>query len=133
MPFDKNHLVESSLADVVAAAQGAFKQQLISAIVFGSAATGQLRASSDVNLMLVLEQFDADQADALRETIRIARAAINLHVMFLLRSEFETATEAFAVKFLDIAVRHRVLYGQDIFLNFPLLKEPLKNTCSNYC
>lgn len=107
--------VERHLQLFVTAAQTAFGADLAAVVLFGSAADGQLRATSDVNLLLLLKRFDPASADALRAPLRMANAAIDLQVMFLLERELADAADAFAVKFADIIARHRVLLGQDPF------------------
>jgi predicted nucleotidyltransferase len=98
-------------------ARQAFGEALVSAVLFGSAAEGRLRSTSDVNLLLVLKRFDRDHADLIRDPFRAAHAAIRLDVMFILESELEPAMDAFAVKFSDIISRRRVLFGTDPFAN----------------
>jgi len=84
-------------------------------VLYGSAAEGRLRATSDVNILLVLSRFAVQNTNALRESMRVAHAEIRLKAMFLLESELAAAVEAFAVKFADIARRHRVIFGKDPF------------------
>jgi predicted nucleotidyltransferase len=98
-----------------AAAQSALGVNLLSMTLFGSAAEGSLRATSDVNVILVLKEFSPAQADALRDALRVAHAAIKLETMFLLEGEVPRAVEAFADKFSDIHRRRHVLYGKDFF------------------
>jgi hypothetical protein len=107
--------VASVLTEFVNAAKQAFGTDLKSVVLYGSGAEGKLRPTSDVNLILVLAAFDQQQADLLTEPLRLAQAAINLRVMFLLDSEVRPATEAFAVKFGDIARRRSILFGEDPF------------------
>lgn len=107
--------VERELAAFVEAAKAAWGGDLRAVVLYGSAAEGKLRATSDVNVMLVLRQFAREQANALREPFRTARAAIRLAVMFVLEGELQQATDAFAVKFDDLLARHRVLHGDDPF------------------
>jgi predicted nucleotidyltransferase len=107
--------VEQSIDAFVAAAKAAFESDLVSVVVYGSAAEGRMRATSDVNMLLVLKRFTQERADRLREPMRLAHAAVLLNAMFLLESEVPAAMEAFAVKFADIVARHRVLYGSDPF------------------
>jgi predicted nucleotidyltransferase len=109
--------VQRTLKGFVGRAKDACGTNLLSVILFGSAAEGRLRPTSDVNLVVVLENFEFSQVDQLREILRLAYAAIQLNVMFLLKSEIPLASEAFAVKFTDILSRHRVLDGQDFFAN----------------
>jgi predicted nucleotidyltransferase len=105
--------VTETLETFVAAAKQAFGHDLRSVILYGSAAEGHLRASSDVNMLLVLKRFDRTCVDQVRERFRTAHAAIRLEIMFLLESEVAQASEAFAVKFADILARHRVLFGDN--------------------
>jgi len=107
--------VERAIAAFVAAAKDAFGADLVSLVLFGSGAEQQLRATSDVNMLLVLKRFDQAAADRLREPFRFAHAAVELNAMFLQESEVPLAMEAFAVKFSDIQHRHRVLHGSDPF------------------
>ena len=107
--------VNQVLTDFAAAAHDAFGPDLRSIILYGSAAEGRLRATSDVNVLLLLSAFDQAKADHLREPLRVAQAAIRLTAMFLLESEIESAITAFAEKFSDILRRRRILYGPDPF------------------
>ncbi len=99
----------------VADARTAFGDDLLSIVLFGSAAEGALRASSDLNLIVVLRRFERAAAARLTDSYRFVHAAGRLAVMVLLEGEIAAASEAFAVKFLDIAGRHRVLHGNDPF------------------
>ncbi len=102
------------LRSLVLSAEESFGADLTSLILFGSAAEGKLRATSDINLLFILERFDQNKADSFRQPLRVAYAAVKLSAMFALRSELEAAFEVFAVKFADISLRHRVLCGQDL-------------------
>ena len=106
-----------AVSEVVAAAHEAFGPTLRSAVLFGSAAEGRLRPTSDVNLVLVLGAFDPGAAAMLPATLRLARTAAGVSTMFLLDDEIGPAAEAFASKFEDIRRRHRVLFGPDPFAN----------------
>ncbi|HEX7645447.1 MAG TPA: nucleotidyltransferase domain-containing protein [Burkholderiaceae bacterium] len=122
LPLD----VEQSLETFVEAAKGAFGDDLKSIVLFGSAASGALRATSDVNLLLVLRRFSQESADRLREPLRLAHATVQLNAMFLLDDELADAIEAFAVKFSDIVSRHRVLFGGNPFAGVSVTRESLK-------
>jgi len=107
--------VAQGLEAFVAAAKEALGPDLASVVLFGSAAEGRMRATSDVNVILVLARFDPARVDALREPMRLAHASIQLSAMLILASEVAAAAEAFAVKFADIRERHKVLAGDDPF------------------
>jgi predicted nucleotidyltransferase len=93
---------------------------LESVLLFGSAAEGRLRPTSDLNVLVMAASIDAAQLNALREPLRCGRAAAGLTVMFLEDAEFADACECFAMKFGDIKARHRVLYGRDPFTAFEI-------------
>jgi len=118
--------VEEILGDLVAQAKEAFGESLKSVVLFGSAAEQRLRPSSDVNLLLVLDRFETMQADAYREALRAAGASIRAKAMFVLAQELPVAAQLFALKFYDIQLRHRLLYGADPIANLIIDREELK-------
>lgn len=107
--------ISQGLAEFVESAKSALGPDLTGIVLFGSAAEGRLRATSDVNVILVLERFDAARIDGLREPLRGAKALIRLECMLILETEIGPAAEAFAVKFSDIRERHKLLWGRDPF------------------
>ena len=119
-------VVSRWLDDFVQSAKDAFGSDLLSVTLFGSAAEGRLRPSSDVNLILVLKRFEQSAADAVSEPLRTAHAAILLEAMFILESEIALAAESFAVKFADIETRHEVLFGKDYFADLEIPVDALK-------
>lgn len=105
--------VERAIEDFCDGAREALGGDLLALVLFGSAAEGRLRATSDINVMVVLRNFDAQRIDGLRDTLRMAHAAVRLEAMFLLETEIADAAEAFAVKFTDILTRRVLLFGED--------------------
>lgn len=118
--------IAEQLNEFVSAARDSFGDDLISAVLFGSAAEGRLRSVSDVNLILLLKRFDSNRVDRVRDAFRAAHAAMRLDVMFLLESEIGPVMEAFALKFSDILVRRRVLFGPDPFAGLVIPPEVLR-------
>ena len=108
-------VVAKNLQQFVSAATEALGPDLRSMVLYGSAAEGRLRATSDVNVLVVLAAWNSSRLDAIREPLRNAHAAIALSAMFMLEGELTAAAEAFAVKFADIMHRRRVLCGSDPF------------------
>jgi predicted nucleotidyltransferase len=127
--------VSTTLSTFIAAAKKAFGDQLVSVVLYGSGAEGKLRSTSDVNLIVLLRTFDRSLADQIREPLRLAEAAIKLRVMFLLEHELQPASQAFAVKFADIARRRLVMYGEDPFASISVSRNDaifrLKQTLLN--
>jgi len=117
--------ISEGIDEFIQHARQAFGVDLVSVVLFGSAAEGRLRSTSDINLLLVLKRFDKTHADTIRDPLRAAHAAMHLDVMFLLESEIGQAMDAFAVKFADILSRRRVLFGVDPFENLMITSEAM--------
>ena len=106
--------VATVLSAFLASARDALSDDLVSAVLFGSAAEGKLAPASDVNLLLVLRTFTPDKIGRMRDAFLTAEAAIKLRVMFVLEDEVASAAEFFAQKFADILRRHRIVFGKDV-------------------
>jgi predicted nucleotidyltransferase len=115
--------VASVLQEFVTALREAVGSQLDSVVLFGSAAEGRLRPTSDINLLVLAQALTLSQLDALRPTLNEGRAAVGLTVMFLESAELPHAVEAFAVKFSDIKARHRVLWGRSPLESLQITRE----------
>jgi predicted nucleotidyltransferase len=115
--------VQQVLDDFLRAAKESFGYDLLSVVLYGSAAEGKLRATSDVNLVLVLASFEQSKADPLRAPLRVAHAAIQLRPMFLLQEEISAAARSFASKFTDILRRRVILHGEDPFATISIPRE----------
>jgi hypothetical protein len=121
LPLEVRTVLEGFLKTAIAT----IGDDLSAAVLFGSAAEGKLRATSDVNLLIVLKQFVPEEIEALGPAMRSAHAAIGLNCMLLLDSEIQIASSVFAVKFSDIARRRAVIYGKDPFEGMKLSREAL--------
>ncbi|HYE94224.1 MAG TPA: hypothetical protein VEA38_24535 [Terriglobales bacterium] len=117
--------VTRALDDFVAAARAAFEDTLVAVVLYGSAAEGAMRPSSDVNVIVVLTTFERGAAARLRGPAAVAHAAVGLSAMYLLREEIGAAAEAFAQKFADVRRRRRVLYGEDPFAGVAIPRRAL--------
>jgi predicted nucleotidyltransferase len=110
------------LSAFLTAARDALADDLVSAVLFGSAVEGQLGPASDVNLLLVLGAFAPDRVAQMRDAFLTAEAAIKLRTMFLLEDELPTAAEFFAQKFADILRRHKTVYGKDVLTSLKVAR-----------
>jgi predicted nucleotidyltransferase len=99
------------LTEFVDEARTALGETLRAILLFGSAAEGRMRATSDVNVAVVLTAFDPARVAGLRPALERAHAAVRLEVLWLVHTEAAAAADAFPVKFDDILRRHRMLHG----------------------
>jgi hypothetical protein len=107
MADDLNQLVEKL--------RQALPQDLISIVLYGSAAVGdQHQKFSDYNVLCVLRQIAPAQLGATEAVFRWWRAQGNPSPLLLTQHEVETSTDCFAIEFEDIKEHHRILYGADV-------------------
>lgn len=112
--------VTTVLSAFLALARDTLSADLVSVVLFGSAADGKLAPASDVNLLLVLRTFTPDKIARMRDAFLAAEAAIKLRAMFVLEDELSSAAEFFAQKFADILRRHRIVFGKDVLASLQL-------------
>ena len=104
----------------------AFGDSLKSLLLFGSAAEGRLRATSDVNVLMVFSGVPLDRVEGWRADVETLAAAADLKPLVLLEDEIAVAAEAFAVKYFDILHRRRVLHGADPFASLTISDDALR-------
>ena len=85
-------------------------------ILFGGLARGRYRAGrSDVNVVVLLHNANAQSLQAIAPALRDARRAAAVQAMILTPAEVPLAAHDFPTKFLDIRRHHVVLHGVDPF------------------
>jgi len=92
------------------------KENIISIILYGSAASGTYRPGhSDINLIVILEQLGLKQ---LKSSLRLVSHGIKKKItapLFLSLQHIETSKDVFPIEFLEIKENHILLYGKDPF------------------
>jgi predicted nucleotidyltransferase len=122
--------IADTLAEFRACSVEVFGAELKSLLLFGSAAEGRLRATSDVNIVMVFSQLDLERVKTWRSQVELLVAAVDLQPLILLEDEIAAAAEAFAVKYFDILHRRRVLHGTDPFATLQISDEALQRRVS---
>jgi hypothetical protein len=116
-------LIDSKLDELVQKLKGAAGANLKSVILYGSAATEEFHARhSDLNLLCVVEQADAAHLVALHGAVEWwIRREQRAPLVFTL-DELRRSADIFAIEFLDMKSRHRVLHGENVLadLEVPL-------------
>lgn len=111
------------------------KEDLVSVVLFGSAAENRIRAHSDINLLIVLKSCQLSVLDKIKSEYRDQHNLIHVSCMFLEHGEIINACQSFPLKFLDISKRHQVLAGENIVKEFRIdssnLKFQLQQTIMN--
>ena len=107
MPVQLDQLVERL--------KKAFGGDLISVVLYGSAAVGDHHGKfSDYNVLCVLKQITPTQLGASEAIFRWWREQGNPSPLLLTEHEVRTSTDCFAVEFHDIKEHNRLLHGADV-------------------
>jgi hypothetical protein len=93
----------------------ALGSDLVSVVLYGSAATGDHNEKfSDFNVLCVLGRIEPAQLGATETIFRWWRQQGNPAPLLLTEHEVRTSTDCFAIEFHDIKEHHRILYGADV-------------------
>jgi predicted nucleotidyltransferase len=107
--------VDQKLNDLVERLKKSFGAQLISVILYGSAATDDWNQDrSDVNVLCVLNRLTPDELRRAEPVLRWWREAHNPPPLLLTEEEVQTATDCFPMEFHDMRQFRRVLHGPDL-------------------
>lgn len=89
-----------------------YQEGLISAVLYGSAASGEfVDTRSNINMLVVLENTDLDN---LKRASRITNKFKMINSLFLTERDIRNSLDIFPIEFLDIQENYRILYGKDV-------------------
>lgn len=108
--------MEKDLNELVERLKAAAGTNLKSVVLYGSAAGGDYHAKhSDLNVIGVVETLDAAALDCLREACGWWAKKGHPAPLWFTGNELHRAADVFAIEFLDIRERRRVVFGEDVF------------------
>lgn len=109
------HLDQLPLDKLVGKLRQALGAELVSVVLYGSAAVGDRHEKfSDYNVLCILTEITPAQLAATESIFRSWREQGNPSPLLLTEHELHTATDCFAIEFEDIKQHHRILFGPDV-------------------
>lgn len=111
------------LKEFVSKLSGAAGDNLLSVILYGSAADGEFHARhSDFNVLCVLREVSFNSLAQIAPVVEWWRKEKEPPPMVLTSGELQSSADVFSIEFTDIKHRYRVLYGEDLLrgLNVPM-------------
>lgn len=107
---------EDKLQELVQRLQAACGQNLVSVVLYGSAAREDFHEQySDVNLLLVLKELGAKALERLSPVVAWWSHDHQLRPpMIMTLEELHESADVFAIELLDIKTTHRTLAGEDV-------------------
>jgi predicted nucleotidyltransferase len=113
--------MEAKLSDLVERLQKAHQDELLSVILYGSAAAGDHHDKySDLNVLCVLKEVTPEALAASEPVMNWWRAKGNPSPLLLTEQEVLTSTDCFPIEFHDMQERRRVLFGKDIIASLTI-------------
>jgi Nucleotidyltransferase domain len=109
---------ENLLSEFVEKMQTAVDGNIISMIVYGSAAEGEFHPEySDLNLLCVLKDTSFASLSKIAGTVEWWHKKKHHPPLVLTPQELKDTADVFSIEFVDMKQRHRVLYGEDVLRN----------------
>ena len=107
---------EAELTELVPRLRESAGRNLISVIVYGSAAGKDFRRDySDINVLVVANKLPLEGLKALVPVMTWWRERGHPALVVFTREEIERAADVFSIELYDMKHRHRVLEGEDVF------------------
>jgi predicted nucleotidyltransferase len=106
---------EKAIADFVRRLCEAAGPNLLTVILYGSAVTGEFDPElSDINLLCIVRNTSYPALEALAPVVKSWVKRRYTQPLILGQQELLRFADVFAIEFLDIKAKHRILYGDDL-------------------
>jgi hypothetical protein len=107
--------LEKQTTDLVTRLNGQLKAQLVSVVLYGSAAMEDWEANtSDINVLCVVDKLSAAELSKCEPIFQWWKGLGNPPPLLLTADEVRTSTDCFPMEFHDMRDHRRVLYGTDV-------------------
>ena len=107
--------MQKDLDQLVSRLVKALGADLVSVVLYGSAASGEYHAEfSDINILCVLTAIGPAQLHASEPVFRWWHDQGHPSPLLLSEREVETSTDCFAIEFSDMQQSHRILHGKEV-------------------
>jgi predicted nucleotidyltransferase len=110
--------------------KGLFGEDLVSIILYGSAASGEYVAGkSDINFMIVLSDQGIDSLDRTFDLIANWKKRNVATPLFVTETYVRTSLDVFPIEYLNFQNTYELVYGKDILKDLSFHREFLRMQC----
>lgn len=124
LPEKIRRLVE----DFVKSLEDAYKDELVSVALYGSAATKEFTKYSNVNLLIVLKDTGLENLKRIVKLVNKDKFSL-INPVFFTEKYIERSLDVFPIEFLDMKENHLTIYGKDILRDIELSVKNLRFQC----
>jgi len=119
--------LRNSLQQFIRGLKDIYQEELVSIILYGSAASGEfIEKHSNLNLLVVLENTNLEN---LKKAARFINKFRIINPLFLTEDYIKWSTDIFPIEFLDMQENRLVLYGKDILKDVNIDMRNLRFQC----
>jgi hypothetical protein len=95
-----------------------FGSELVSLIVYGSAAAGSyVKGKSDINLLVVLTDAGKNRLDVAFDTVKYWKKRKVATPLVMTKEFIETSLDSYPIEFLNMKNSHILVYGENVLAN----------------
>ena len=106
-----------------------YQEGLISAVLYGSAASGEFNAThSNVNLAIILRDTGLPALSKIAPIMNKGKFSL-LNAVFFTEDYIKNSADLFPVEFFDMKENHKILYGKDVFSDLNIDIKNLRFQC----
>ena len=118
---------EEILDEITSDYKKLFGENLISIILYGSAARGEyVKKKSDINFLIVLKEDGLDLlVDSLQTVKKWRKKAVSIP-LFLTEEYIKSSLDSFPIEFFNIKQNYKVIFGKDILKDISINKKELR-------
>ena len=107
--------VEEHLTELVSRLKKASENNLLSVILYGSAATEEFHPKhSDLNVLCIMRELGKEELSKLHAASTWWAKKGHPAPLFFTLNELHHSADVFAIELMDIKAAHRVLHGEDV-------------------
>lgn len=119
--------LKDKVSDFLKVLKSIFAQDLISVILYGSAASGEfVEKRSNLNLLVVLKNSGLEN---LKKASGVVNKSRLISPLFLTERYIASSTDIFPIEFLDMKENYEVLYGKDVLKDIVVETVNLRFQC----
>ncbi len=123
--------IKKILVDFIERIKVSQGENLVSVILYGSAASGEFSDKhSNINILVVLNDSGLGEITKIASFFNKAKFT-NINPLFFTRDFINQSLDVFPVEFLDIKENYFVLFGEDVPVNFNIDIKNLRYQCEH--
>ena len=124
--------MENILESFVEELKNILGNNLKSIVLYGSQASGEaVKKHSDYNLLLTLEKFGFTELKLLQKPVKNWIKNNNPVPVIFSCGQFQESFDIFPIEFLDMKEHHKILYGENPFVNMEISSSNLRHECEH--